>query len=121
VAAPRHSQRPQLVIAGHFGFAALVKSREPAAPLWGLMLASVWLDVVFIPLLLLGVEGLQTVQPGYGGAITHADYTHSIIGAILLEGAAGSCLPAAMGPAGGHGHRPGGHVALGPRSHRASA
>ena len=72
------------MIAGHFGFAALVKSREPTAPLWGLMLATVWLDVVFVPLLLLNVESVQPVHPGYGGLIIHADYTHSIVGVIVL-------------------------------------
>ena len=47
------------MIAGHFGFAAAVKSREPATPLWALMLATVWLDVVFVPPLLTHVETLQ--------------------------------------------------------------
>ena len=44
------------MIAGHFGFAAAVKSREPETPLWALMLATVWLDVVFVPLYLSGIE-----------------------------------------------------------------
>jgi uncharacterized membrane protein (UPF0136 family) len=77
------------VIAGHFGFAAMVKSREPTTPLWGLMLATVWLDVVFIPLLLLQAESVEPVHPGYGGLIIHADYTHSIVGMILLGAALG--------------------------------
>src|SRR4051794_28494258 len=34
------------VIAGHFGLAAGIKARERAVPLWALMLASQWLDVV---------------------------------------------------------------------------
>jgi membrane-bound metal-dependent hydrolase YbcI (DUF457 family) len=75
------------VIAGHFGFAAGVKSRERAVPLWALMLATQWLDVVFIPLLLLGVEGLEPIpgtSEGYGQVIIHADYTHSLAGALLL-------------------------------------
>jgi membrane-bound metal-dependent hydrolase YbcI (DUF457 family) len=72
------------VIAGHFGFAALVKSRETTAPLWGLMLATVWLDVVFAPLLALHLESVQPVHSGYGGLIIHADYTHSILGVLLL-------------------------------------
>jgi membrane-bound metal-dependent hydrolase YbcI (DUF457 family) len=76
--------KENLVIAGHFGFAALVKSREPTAPLWGLMLASVWLDWVFAPLLALHLEYVEPVHPGYGGLIIHADYTHSILGALLL-------------------------------------
>ena len=51
------------MIAGHFGLAAGVKSREPAVPLWALMLATQWLDVVFVPLVGAGVEGLAPV-PG---------------------------------------------------------
>jgi hypothetical protein len=38
------------MIAGHFGFAAIVKGHEPETPLWILMLATVWLDVIFVPL-----------------------------------------------------------------------
>jgi hypothetical protein len=77
------------VIAGHFGFAAGVKARAPAVPLWALMLASQWLDVVFVPLLLGGVERLDQVagsKPGaYGAAVIHANYTHSLVGAVLLS------------------------------------
>jgi membrane-bound metal-dependent hydrolase YbcI (DUF457 family) len=77
------------MIAGHFGFAAMVKSRQPTAPLWGLMLATVWLDVVFIPLLLTHVESVQPIYPGYGGLLIHADYTHSIVGMILISAVLG--------------------------------
>jgi hypothetical protein len=76
------------VIAGHFGFAALVKARERQAPLWALMLASVWLDVVFVPLFLTGIETIEFVygtHGGYGAGIIHADYTHSLLGAALLS------------------------------------
>lgn len=75
------------MIAGHFGFAALVKSRERQAPLWALMLATVWLDIVFVPLFVAGVETVTFVgRPGgYGTGIIHADYTHSLIGAIALS------------------------------------
>ena len=80
------------MIAGHFGFAAAVKNREPATPLWALMLATVWLDVVFVPLFIAGVE---TVQPatkgevGYGANIIHADYTHSLVGMAVLSAVLG--------------------------------
>ncbi len=77
------------MIAGHFGFAALVKSREPTAPLWSLMLATVWLDWVFAPLLALHLEFIEPLHPGYGGLIIHADYTHSILGALLLAAVLG--------------------------------
>ena len=80
------------MIAGHFGFAAIVKSREPRVPLWSLMLATVWLDIVFIPLFLAGIETLKPVpglHGGYGENIIYADYTHSLIGALALSVAFG--------------------------------
>jgi hypothetical protein len=76
------------MIAGHFGFAAGVKSRATEVPLWALMLAAVWLDIVFVPLFLAGIEGIETapgLHSGYGAAIIHADYTHSLVGAVLLS------------------------------------
>jgi len=75
------------MIAGHFGFAAIVKSRERAAPLWALMLATQWLDVLFVPLLVMGVERLEPVagtRGGYGDVIIYADYTHSLLGAVII-------------------------------------
>ena len=75
------------MVAGHFGFAAIVKSRERQAPLWALMLACQWLDVIFVPLFLLGVEHLVPVAGttgGYGKSIITADYTHSLVGALAL-------------------------------------
>jgi hypothetical protein len=84
------------VIAGHFGFAAMVKSRERTTPLWALMLATVWLDIVFVPLLVLHIESMQPLSqhPGYGGNIIHADYTHSLVGMIVLSAAlAAAFLP----------------------------
>ncbi len=73
------------MIAGHFGFAAIVKSREQSAPLWALMLATVWLDVIFLPLFLVHLETLQTIHAGYGGSIIHANYTHSLVGMLALS------------------------------------
>ena len=79
------------MIAGHFGFAAGVKARERAVPLWALMLACQWLDVVFVPLLLLGVERLEPLDGGgYGKVIIHADWTHSLLGALLLSALLGA-------------------------------
>ena len=77
-----------VMIAGHFGFAAAVKSREQETPLWALMLATVWLDVAFVPLLLTGHETLKPAEPGhtgYGANIIYADYTHSLVGMIVLS------------------------------------
>lgn len=82
-----------LMIAGHFGFAAAVKSREPGTPLWGLMLATVWLDVVFVPLYLSGIETIELAEKahtGYGAGIIYADYTHSLLGMIALSATLGA-------------------------------
>lgn len=77
------------MIAGHFGFAAAVKSRAPRVPLWALMLACQWMDVVFIPLFVVGMERMVPAVPGaapgaYGNAVIHADLTHSLLGALAL-------------------------------------
>lgn len=77
------------MIAGHFGFAAIVKSRETRVPIWSLMLATVWLDIVFIPLLAMKIETFKPVHGlpgGYGANIIYADYTHSLLGALALSG-----------------------------------
>jgi hypothetical protein len=76
------------MITGHIGVAAAAKSGAREIPLWVLMLATLWLDVVFIPLLLLGVEEIESrpgTDGGYGDVIIQADYTHSFVGAIVLS------------------------------------
>jgi membrane-bound metal-dependent hydrolase YbcI (DUF457 family) len=76
------------MIAGHFGFAAIIKSRETKVPLWSLMLATVWLDIVFIPLLVMKIETVKPlpgVSGSYGGNIIYADYTHSLLGALVFS------------------------------------
>jgi hypothetical protein len=74
------------VITGHFGLGAGAEAAEPRAPLWSLMLATMWLDVVFTPLFLAGVETIDTPSGGgYGSSVIHADYTHSLVGALLLS------------------------------------
>jgi len=74
------------MVAGHFALAAGVKAGEPSVPLWAVMLATQFLDVVFIPLYLTGIETIVPVGPGgYGGSIIHADYTHSLVGALVLS------------------------------------
>jgi hypothetical protein len=77
------------MIAGHFGFAAIVKSRERQTPLWALMLACQWLDVLFVPLFLAGIEQIVPVPgaripPGYGDVLIYADYTHSLAGSFAI-------------------------------------
>jgi membrane-bound metal-dependent hydrolase YbcI (DUF457 family) len=83
------------MIAGHFGFAAMVKSRERRTPLWALMLATVWLDIVFVPLFSTHIETIEFVpgkHGGYGAAIIHANYTHSLLGALVLSAILGAAF-----------------------------
>lgn len=80
------------MITGHFGLAAGVKSVAKPVPLWALMLATVWLDILFVPLFLAGVETIDDVpgtDGGYGDGIIHADYTHSLAGALVIAAVTG--------------------------------
>src|SRR5690242_13783230 len=75
------------MLAGHFGLAAAVKARQPQVPLWSLMLATQFMDVIFIPLYLMGIETIENApgtNGGYGNLIIHAIYTHSLVGALAL-------------------------------------
>jgi hypothetical protein len=89
------------MLAGHFGLAAAIKAKEPRLPLWALMLATFWLDVIFIILYPLGIEGLTPIHPGYGGALIHAYYTHSLVGAILISAVTGWLASLLWGQRGG--------------------
>ncbi|OFD71090.1 hypothetical protein BWGOE8_50310 [Bacillus mycoides] len=60
------------MFAGHFGLAAVVKTKSPKLPLWALMLSTQLLDVIFLPLYVLGVETIEPINSnGYGEAIIH--------------------------------------------------
>src|SRR5581483_11392780 len=78
------------MLAGHFGLAAAVKAKQPSVPLWALMLSTQLLDVLFVPLLLTNVETIVLIgKGGYDEAIIHANYTHSLVGALLIALVAG--------------------------------
>jgi hypothetical protein len=80
------------MIAGHFGLAAGVKAWSPRLPLWALLLATFWLDVIFILLFPFGIESLAPVNPdapAYGGMLIQAYYTHSLVGAALIAAVTG--------------------------------
>lgn len=54
------------------------------------MLSTQLLDVIFLPLYVLGVETIEPINSnGYGEAIIHADYSHSLIGALFIAFVAG--------------------------------
>jgi hypothetical protein len=64
---PQSAEQP--VITGHFGLAAGAQAAEPRAPLWSLMLATMWLDVIFLPLFLTGVETIDSAPLGVLGLV----------------------------------------------------
>ena len=76
------------MLAGHFGLAAAVKSRQPQTPLWALMLSTQLLDVVFLALYLAGAETFRPVEGtngGYGNFVFSADYDHSLVGSLAIS------------------------------------
>jgi hypothetical protein len=92
------------VVTGHFGLAAGVKAKERFLPLWSLMLATVWLDVLFIPLFAAGAETIDDypgTDGGYGDVLIHADWTHSLVGAAAIAVATGWLVTRWWGRRGG--------------------
>jgi hypothetical protein len=81
------------MIAGHFGLAAGIKKIAPRLPLWSLLVATFFLDVVFIFFAAGGLERINPVDPAnpnaYGGSLIQAYYTHSLVGALLISAIAG--------------------------------
>ena len=76
---------------GHYGVSFLAKKAEDSIPLWVLFLAVQLLDVVWAPLVLLGVEKVRIV-PGFTATnpldLYYYPYTHSLVAAIAWGAAA---------------------------------
>ena len=80
---------------GHYGVSFATKGLEPRIPLWLLFIAVQWLDVVWAPLVLLGVEKVRIV-PGFTATnpldLYYMPYTHSLVAALLWSAAAYLCF-----------------------------
>ena len=78
--------------AAHFASALALKAKEPRAPTWGLLVAVGWLDILFGPFVLAGVERMSLtpdISPGF--SLDHIDWSHSLLMSLvwsLLFGAA---------------------------------
>lgn len=94
------------MVAGHFGLAAGIKKFAPRLPLWSLLLATFFLDVIFIFFAAGGLEKINPVDPAnsnaYGGSLIQAYYTHSLVGALLLSAIAGLFAGWRWGKRGGY-------------------
>jgi len=69
--------------AGHFAMGLALKARRPEAPTWGLLIGTGLLDLLFGPLVLLGVERV-TMTPGRspGFSLDFIDWSHSLAAAL---------------------------------------
>ncbi len=71
---------------GHFAIGVAMKPVAPKMPIWILFLAPQFMDLLFLPLVALGIEGYE---PGpYGHSQISAFYTHSLVGALLISAVA---------------------------------
>ena len=94
------------MVAGHFGLAAGIKKIAPRLPLWSLLLATFFLDVVFVFFAAAGLERIDPIDPAnpdaYGGSFIRAYYTHSLVGALLISTLAGLVAAWRWGRRGGY-------------------
>jgi uncharacterized membrane protein len=76
---------------GHYGVSFATKKADASIPLWVLFLAVQWLDVMWAPLVLLGIEKVRIV-PGFTATnpldLYYMPYTHSLVAAIVWSVAA---------------------------------
>lgn len=76
---------------GHYGVSFAAKKMEPTLPLWVLFIAVQLLDVVWAPLVLLGIEKVRIV-PGITASnpldLYYMPYTHSLVAALLWSATA---------------------------------
>ncbi len=75
------------MIAGHIGAAATATAFDRKLPIWALLIATFFIDIVFFILSLFGVESMEAregTDGGYGNLAFSIDYSHSYAGAILI-------------------------------------
>lgn len=76
---------------GHYGVSFATKKVDASVPLWVLFLAVQWLDVIWAPLVLLGIEKVRIV-PGFTATnpldLYYMPYTHSLVAALVWSAAA---------------------------------
>ena len=80
------------MLAGHFGIAGMVKAWRPALPMGALLVATQLPDVLFLPLALAGVEGMEPAEPGlsgYGSMWISAPFTHALVSNVVLAALVG--------------------------------
>ena len=70
---------------GHYSVSFATKKADPSIPLWVLFIAVQWLDVLWAPFVLLGIEKVRIV-PGFTASnpldLYYMPYTHSLVAAL---------------------------------------
>ena len=75
------------MLAGHIGVAAAAKASDRRVPIWALLVATFFIDIVFAVLWVLGIESMEAregTDGGYGQMAFSIDYSHAYVGAILI-------------------------------------
>lgn len=73
------------MLGGHYSVSYMAKKVDPTIKLWHLFLAAQWLDLVWSPLILLGIEKADTKHPMPASPIhlTYMPYSHGLVAALL--------------------------------------
>jgi hypothetical protein len=71
---------------GHFALGAATKQFTPMIPIWILLLAPQFMDVVFVPFVLIGIESFEFGP--YGHLSLNIQYSHSLVGAVAIAAVA---------------------------------
>ncbi len=70
--------------AGHFAVALALKAQEPKAPTWGLLVGVGFLDILFGPFVLAGIERVSLtpgISPGF--SLDRIDWSHSLVMSVV--------------------------------------
>jgi hypothetical protein len=71
---------------GHFAVGVATKKLAPAMPIWILFLAPQFMDVLFVPLVFIGLESFEFGP--YGHLTLNVLYSHSLLGALAIAAVA---------------------------------
>lgn len=73
--------------AGHFAAGLAIRSREPRAPLWALLVGAAWVDLLHGLLVLAGIEHVRANPAVFlGFDLVYMPWTHSLAAGIVWGG-----------------------------------
>lgn len=87
------------MFAGHYSAAFCAKAAEPRAPLWLLLVAAQFVDLLWGPLVLLGLEDarLDASLPSNPLDLVYMPYTHSLVGTFVWSAVAFAIVRSRLG------------------------